>query len=353
MPASPTRTQQSWFTRPLAGWACVLGWCVATGIFIAGILVPGGPAVGDAYLIIYPTWAVSHGQFVCMYPPHPPVSPVCGSRLPADHGAADSSPASEAAPPSRPDRVGHNCDKAVVAMVHWSEQAGAVFPTSHRIRAWLFLVVRDHAAAGCREGADWLGAHRSGHRGLPSSGLVVHRDVRTPARCRRHGFRLGRDGVCAAQSVGRRRCPHRAGGSHPAVRPPRCHSSLRRRSCGAKVPFVFGAVIGSRARSAAPRLTSGAAVRPSFLARGTLAESEGPSPGRRMSGRCGVVSGLSPPPSCWRWRCRGSPCGDWGQQSSTGCADLSGGTLAEPPAGLRGHDLLVLLHGSRGHARAA
>ena len=66
-----TETRSSWFTRPLAAWACVLGWCVATGVFVACVALPGGPAVGDAFELIYPTWAFSHGQLVCMYPPHP------------------------------------------------------------------------------------------------------------------------------------------------------------------------------------------------------------------------------------------------------------------------------------------
>src|SRR5271163_2348253 len=64
-------TRSSWFTRPLSLWACVLGWCLASGIFFACVAVPGGPAVGDAYLVIYPTWGFSHAEITCMYPPHP------------------------------------------------------------------------------------------------------------------------------------------------------------------------------------------------------------------------------------------------------------------------------------------
>lgn len=134
----------SWFTRPLSAWACVVGWCVATGVFIAGIAVPGGPAVGDAYEVIYPTWAFSHGQLVCMYAPHPdsvptftaPVYPIIagsigfltriGSSAPFPSGSA----------------LGHGCDKALDAMVSWSQRGGAVIPTVRTgYVVWIFLMV--------------------------------------------------------------------------------------------------------------------------------------------------------------------------------------------------------------------
>ena len=44
---------------------------MATGIFVAGVAIPGGPAIGDAFEIIYPTWAFSHGQFVLHVPAAP------------------------------------------------------------------------------------------------------------------------------------------------------------------------------------------------------------------------------------------------------------------------------------------
>lgn len=137
-------TKPSWFVRPLSGWACLLGWCVASGVFVGCVAVPGGPAVGDAFLIIYPTWAVAHGQFVCMYPPHPlsiatftpPVYPLIAGGIGyvtrIGHGA--SFPSGTA--------LGHNCAKAVVAMVHWSMRGGAVWPTLRTgYVVWLFLMV--------------------------------------------------------------------------------------------------------------------------------------------------------------------------------------------------------------------
>ena len=86
------------------GMGCVLGWCLATGIFFGGIAVPGGTAVGDAYLIIYPTWAVSHGP-VRVHVPRPTqrVSPAWPPRFThSSPGPADLSLGSAAAHPSRP-----------------------------------------------------------------------------------------------------------------------------------------------------------------------------------------------------------------------------------------------------------
>jgi hypothetical protein len=71
----PTPARASWLDRPLSGWWCALGWCVATGIFIGLIQLLGGPSGGDAFESIYSTWAVAHGYISCIYPPHPPTTP--------------------------------------------------------------------------------------------------------------------------------------------------------------------------------------------------------------------------------------------------------------------------------------
>jgi hypothetical protein len=139
-----TETRSSWFTRPLAAWACVLGWCVATGAFVACVAVPGGPAVGDAFELIYPTWAFSHGQLVCMYPPHPlsistfaaPVYPIIAGSIGfvANVGGSVPFPSGTA--------LGHSCAKAVTAMVGWSQRGNAVWPTIRTgYVVWLFLMV--------------------------------------------------------------------------------------------------------------------------------------------------------------------------------------------------------------------
>ncbi|HVA07464.1 MAG TPA: hypothetical protein VNG12_12065 [Acidimicrobiales bacterium] len=124
-------TKQSWFTRPLSTSWCVVGYIVATGVFMACIAIPGGPAVGDAFEIIYPTWAVAHGQFACMYPPHPASVPSYASPVfPLINGAVGfvTQIGHGATFPTGP-ALGHNCNNAIDAMVRWSQKTGAVFPT--------------------------------------------------------------------------------------------------------------------------------------------------------------------------------------------------------------------------------
>jgi hypothetical protein len=138
------QTKSSWFTRPLAGWACVLGWCVAAGVFVAGVAIPGGPAVGDAWEIIYPTWAISHGQLVCVYPPHPEsISTFAAPMYPIIAGAIGfvTRIGHNASFPSGT-ALGHGCSKAVVGMIRWSQHGGAVEPTLRTgYVAGLFLLV--------------------------------------------------------------------------------------------------------------------------------------------------------------------------------------------------------------------
>ncbi len=138
-----TPLNQSWFTRPLAGWQCVVGWCVSIGVFIGVVALAGGTAIGDAWESIYATWAVAHGQLSCMYPPHPatiftyasPGYPLLAGGIGAiaqvGHGVPFPSGAA----------LGHDCDHAILAMVHWSQAGGAIVPTLRTgYLTWLFLM---------------------------------------------------------------------------------------------------------------------------------------------------------------------------------------------------------------------
>ena len=131
-PGSPDPKPRSWFTRPLAGRKCALGWIIASALFLGVVSLAGGPAVGDAGETIYPTWAVSHAEVSCLYPPHPhteipgfaaPVYPLVAGAIGAVFQFGDSAhfPSTAA--------MGHNCDRAITAMVHWSEKGSAVWPT--------------------------------------------------------------------------------------------------------------------------------------------------------------------------------------------------------------------------------
>lgn len=128
-PHSVART--SWFTRPLAGWKCTIGWLVSFGVFIGIIAAAGGPAIGDAWESIYATWAVAHGQFACMYPPHPnTISAFAGPGYPLVSGALDAlTQIGSGAPFPSVTALGHGCVHAIPAMVHWSEKGGAIVPT--------------------------------------------------------------------------------------------------------------------------------------------------------------------------------------------------------------------------------
>ena len=124
--------------RPLAfGW-CVVGWVVASIVFIGLVGLLGGPSRVDAIESIYSTWAVSHGHFACAYPPGAPY-----------HFALIGNPVGFIAPlwplvsggiaglvgvghsvsfPSQT-ALGPNCSTALTAMAHWSAEAKALSPT--------------------------------------------------------------------------------------------------------------------------------------------------------------------------------------------------------------------------------
>ena len=145
-PPSPESVQparESWFTRPLAGWLCVIGWLVAVGVFIGIVAAAGGPAIGDAWESIYGTWAVAHGQFACMYPPHPEtISTFAGPGYPLVAGALGAlAQVGHGTPFPSTAALGHGCSHAVPAMVGWSEKGGAIVPTLRTgYLAWLFLL---------------------------------------------------------------------------------------------------------------------------------------------------------------------------------------------------------------------
>ena len=51
--------------QPLPGWACLLGWCGATALFIFLVRLFGGPSNVDAVESMYSTWAIAHGHLSC------------------------------------------------------------------------------------------------------------------------------------------------------------------------------------------------------------------------------------------------------------------------------------------------
>ena len=136
--------EPSWFSRPLSGWWCALGWCLATGAFVGLVVLFGGIFAGDSFESTYSTWAVAHGHVSCMYPPHPrqvttyaaPLYPLLSAGVAAitqiGHGTAFPSAAA----------LGGHCQAAVHALNKWSLMAGVKDATLRLgFLSWLYLLV--------------------------------------------------------------------------------------------------------------------------------------------------------------------------------------------------------------------
>ena len=139
-PPEPARplARAAWLDTPLSASSCVIGWLVATGVFLGLASFLGGPAEGDAAESVYSTWAIAHGRIACAVPPitthHivPLARPgaIATPLWPLISGAFDALI-----------RIGHNvpfpsqralgphCSTALTAMYKWSVQSGAALPT--------------------------------------------------------------------------------------------------------------------------------------------------------------------------------------------------------------------------------
>lgn len=136
--------------RPLSGLYCVLSWVAGSVIFLGLVALLGGPTRADASESFYSTWAVSHGNFACSYPPvtpqrvfpdfqplaHiPPFWPLLSGGLSALMRIGHAVPF----PPSG--SFGNHCGAAYHVMYDWAEK---VFPVSPTVGlgylSWLFLL---------------------------------------------------------------------------------------------------------------------------------------------------------------------------------------------------------------------
>ncbi len=135
---------KSWLDAPLSVWWCVLGWCAATTLFVGFVAIFGGPSIIDTSESLYGTWAVSHGQLACTYPPvslphFPPIAPLylllsggIAAVFPAGHSVAFPSAAA----------LGPHCDRVFSAMNLWSVQADASTATEWiGCIGWLALMI--------------------------------------------------------------------------------------------------------------------------------------------------------------------------------------------------------------------
>ena len=153
--------------RPLSGWSCVLGWLASAGLFVALIVVFGGPSLIDTQESIYSTWAIQHGQIACAYPsinvpnepPVAPLYPLLSGGIAAITQIGHGTPFPTAA------ALGPGCRKIYPETNGWLFSSGAVVPTTWvGIVCWLALMAGVIA---------WLRACGRGRRGWEPMTLLV------------------------------------------------------------------------------------------------------------------------------------------------------------------------------------
>jgi hypothetical protein len=125
--------------EPMSGWSCVLGWCIATAVFVGLVKQLGGPALNDTYQSVFSTWAIAHGQLTCAFP--------SGYRLIAplyplvSGGIAAAGHIGSAVPFPSASTMGQHCDRAFSAINVWSLHADALNRTVQiAYISWLFLM---------------------------------------------------------------------------------------------------------------------------------------------------------------------------------------------------------------------
>jgi hypothetical protein len=138
-----TRSWTDWFGEPVSSLSCVLGWIVATVVFVGFTRLLGGPSGGDSVVSVYSTWAIAHGQIACAYPsakvgPFPfiaPMWPLISGAISALFGVGHGVPF-----PSQV-AMGPHCSKAIASMWRWSQRSGAAAPTLRiAYLSWLFVM---------------------------------------------------------------------------------------------------------------------------------------------------------------------------------------------------------------------
>jgi hypothetical protein len=123
--------------------SCVLGWIVATGLFLLFARLSGGPAWADGSLSLYSTWSIAHGEFACAFPSvtaaHQPliapVYPLLSGSVAAIAHIGHSVPF----PPRN--AMGATCQHADVEIGQWAVRSGASDPTRYvAYTSWFFLL---------------------------------------------------------------------------------------------------------------------------------------------------------------------------------------------------------------------
>lgn len=121
----------SWFNRPLSRTWCIVGWLIATVIFVGGTQQLGGVTSGDASDSVNTAWSIAHGMTSCGYAPgnqyglpySAPLYPLLSGGLAALVRIGHQVPF-----PTSAD-FGPHCSTAIAAMYHWSLGSGSLLPT--------------------------------------------------------------------------------------------------------------------------------------------------------------------------------------------------------------------------------
>ena len=117
-----------WLNEPLSPLSCVLGWCVATALFV-GLVAAAWRIRGenDTYESVFSTWAIAHGQLTCAFPHGFRVIAPLYPMLSGGIAAIGHSGNSVKFPPQSV--MGPNCDKAFLVINTWSQQSKALAGT--------------------------------------------------------------------------------------------------------------------------------------------------------------------------------------------------------------------------------
>jgi hypothetical protein len=120
----------AWLERPISTTWCVVGWILATAIFVTTTLIAGIPAGGDATASSYISWALAHGHYSCGFPPGgvgsnqaAPLYPLVAGGLSALFRIGHSVPFPTQA------ELGRHCANAFAAINTWVQNSDAWGPT--------------------------------------------------------------------------------------------------------------------------------------------------------------------------------------------------------------------------------
>jgi hypothetical protein len=129
---------KKWLDRSLSPFECVLGWLVATIVFVGLTGFIGGPVQGDSAISIFTTWLIAHGHIACSYSSFDvarlpslaqpfsfiaPLYPLLTAGFLALFHITYSVPFPSAA------RLGNHCLTSNFATYKWAVKAGAITPT--------------------------------------------------------------------------------------------------------------------------------------------------------------------------------------------------------------------------------